>query len=186
MEAKQITLIPQERIESKIIILRDKKVLLDRDLAMLYGVETKVLNQAVKRNNDRFPEHFMFQLNKAEKNEVVTNCDHLKTLKFSPVLPYAFTEYGVAMLSSVLNSKKAIQVNIQIINTFIRMREMLIAYQENQQVIKDMKQHYDQRFKVVTRLFEAVFKDIKTVYKLLEPTEAQKEEIGFKDRRVKK
>lgn len=102
-----------EIIATKILKLRDKRVMLDKDLAKLYGVSTKALNQAIKRNIERFPEDFMFQL--TEKEEVVTNCDHLKALKFSYRLPYTFTEQGVAMLSSIFNSRCAILVNIQII-----------------------------------------------------------------------
>ena len=90
-------LVPVERIEKAILVLRGQKIMLDSDLAELYGVATKVLNQAVKRNRDRFPEDFMFQLTAEEKDEVVTNCDHLKRLKFSPVLPFAFTEHGAIM-----------------------------------------------------------------------------------------
>lgn len=103
MLSKEKNLMVQEKIENKIFLIRGKKIMLDRDLAELYGVETKVFNQAVKRNKKRFPEDFMFQL--TEKEYVVTNCDHLKILKFSYQLPYAFTEQGVAMLSSVLNSE---------------------------------------------------------------------------------
>ena len=94
-------------IESKILNIRNLQVMMDRDLAELYGVETKVLNQAVKRNIERFPESFRFQLNSKEKDKVVTNCDHLRDLKFSPTNPYVFIEQGVAMLSSVLKSQTA-------------------------------------------------------------------------------
>ncbi len=97
-------LIPTQIIENKILFIRGKKIILDRDIAGLYGVPTKRLNEQVKRNIKRFPDDFMFQLTKEEKNEVVAICDHLKPLKYSPQLPYAFTEQGVAMLSSVLNS----------------------------------------------------------------------------------
>ena len=114
-------------IEPRILTLRGQKVMLDRDLAELYGVPTKRLNEAVKRNSKRFPPHFMFQLSRQEKQEVVANCDHLRGLKYSPVLPYAFTEHGVAMLSSVLNSERAIQINIQIIDAFIAMRRYALA-----------------------------------------------------------
>lgn len=114
-----------EIIERKIHIIRGQKVMLDVDLAEIYGVLAKRLNEQVKRNKKRFPEDFMFQLSLKEKNELVANCDHLKKLKFSYSLPYAFTEHGVAMLSSVLNSTKAIQMNIYIIRAFIKMREML-------------------------------------------------------------
>ena len=114
-------LIIQNEIERIIIQIRNKKVILDLDLAILYGVQTKRLNESVKRNIKRFPEDFMFQLTTSEKAEVVANCDHLKVLKFSHVLPYAFTEQGIAMLSSVLNSDKAIEVNIQIMRTFTKL-----------------------------------------------------------------
>ena len=112
-------------IENKILVIRGQQVMLDRDLAELYGVETKVLNQAVKRNIERFPKDFMFVISKTEKDEVVTNCDHLQALKFSPTLPFAFTEQGVAMLSSVLKSQKAVEVNIQIMRAFVSMRHFL-------------------------------------------------------------
>ena len=114
-------------IEPRILTLRGQKVMLDRDLAELYGVPTKALNQAVKRNATRFPPHFMFQLSRQEKQEVVTNCDRVRALKYSSTLPYAFTEHGVAMLSSVLNSERAIQINIQIIDAFIAMRRYALA-----------------------------------------------------------
>ena len=105
--------------------------MIDRDLAELYGVETKALNQAVKRNIARFPEDFMFQLTKEEKTEEVTNCDHLVSLKYSYRLPYAFTENGVAMLSSVLNSEKAIQVNIQIMRALNFLKKKYLADEIN-------------------------------------------------------
>ena len=102
------SLVPQERIEGKILLLRGKKVMLDRDLAELYGVEAKALNQAVKRNMKRFPDDFMFQLDKVETKELVTNCDRFASMKHSSVNPYAFTEQGVAMLSSVLRVREKI------------------------------------------------------------------------------
>ena len=101
--------IPVEMIERKILLIRGEKVMLDADLAALYGVTTKRLNEQVKRNRERFPNDFMFQLTEEEKAEVVANCDHLKRLKFSPTLPYAFTEHGAIMLASVLNSPLAVQ-----------------------------------------------------------------------------
>jgi hypothetical protein len=123
-------LVTQETIESRIFIIRGQKVMIDRDLAELYGVPTKALNQAVKRNFDRFPANFMFQLNENERDEVVTICDHLKPIKFSRQLPFAFTEHGVAMLSSVLNSNRAVKMSIFIINTFIRLRQFLYTHKE--------------------------------------------------------
>lgn len=174
-------LIPQEVIENKIIILRGKKVMLDRDLAMLYEVPTKVLNQAIKRNLERFPANFMFQLNKAETEELVTNCDRFNPLKHSTVLPFAFSEYGVAMLSSVLHSKRAIQVNIAIINAFVKMREMFEDFNKNSKMIEKIKRDNDERFRIYHKIIEAHSKDIKTIYKLLaSPEEMGKDEIGFK------
>ena len=113
------------KIENKILVIRGLQVMLDRDLAELYGVETRILNQAVKRNKERFPENFMFQLDRMEQTEVITKCDMLKSLKYSPSTPYAFTEQGVAMLSAVLRSKIAIQVSIDIMNAFVHMRHYL-------------------------------------------------------------
>ncbi|MBI3765732.1 MAG: ORF6N domain-containing protein [Ignavibacteriales bacterium] len=105
--------------------MRGLKVMIDADLAELYGVSTKALNQAVRRNIERFPSDFMFELTPEEKTEVVTNCDHLKKLKFSRYLPSAFTEHGALMLANVLSSKSAVQVSLQIVRTFVRLRELL-------------------------------------------------------------
>ncbi len=112
-------------IENRIFTIRGVQVMIDTDLAEMYGVETKVLNQAVKRNLDRFPINFRFQLTDYEKTELVTNCDRFEKLKYSSSFPYAFTEQGVAMLSAVLKSETAVKVSIQIINTFVEMRKVL-------------------------------------------------------------
>ncbi len=162
--------IPQEIITSKILLIRSRRIMLDRDLAKLYGAQAKVLNQAVRRNIERFPGDFMFKLTKAEKDELVTNCDRFKTLKHSTSMPYAFTEPGVAMLSSVLNSDIAIQVNIQIIRTFIGLREILTSHKDLRQKIEQMEEKYDQHFKVV---FEAITQ-------LIEEEQKPKNTVGFK------
>lgn len=120
-------------IEPLIITLRGQRVILDSDLAGIYGVQTKVLNQAVKRNADRFPEDFMFRLTEAEKTEVVTNCDHLQNLKFSPQLPAAFTEHGAMMAAMVLNSPEAVAMSVFVVRAFVQMRERLAA---NAEVLK--------------------------------------------------
>jgi len=120
------TNLPAQQIQNRIFTIRGLQVMIDRDLAEMYGVETKVLNQAVKRNSERFPESFMFQLTTEEKNELVTNCDHLQKLKYSYRLPFAFGEQGVAMLSSVLRSKTAIKISIQIIQAFIEMKKFIL------------------------------------------------------------
>jgi phage regulator Rha-like protein len=118
-------IITEEFIMSKILLIRDTKVMIDRDLAQLYGVTTKRLNEQVKRNIKRFPSNFMFQLTEIEKEQVVANCDHLKNLKFSSTLPYVFTEHGTMMLGNVLNSDRAIEFSIKIVEAFVKMREFL-------------------------------------------------------------
>ena len=119
--------LPQNAVETRILTVRGQQVIIDRDLAGFYGIETKTLNQAVKRNLERFPLHYRFQLTKEETDEVVTNCDHLSVLKFSPNRAYAFTERGVAMLSAVLHSPKAVKVSIRIMDAFVAMRHFLIS-----------------------------------------------------------
>ena len=120
-----IQIIDEDTIKNKIFTIRGLSVMIDRDLAELYGIETKVFNQAVKRNIERFPENFRFQLNDIEKNELVTNCDRFNSLKHSSVNPYVFTEQGVSMLSAVLKSKIAIDISIKIINSFVNMRKTI-------------------------------------------------------------
>ena len=117
-------------IEERIFFIRKQHVMIDRDIAELYGIETKVLNQQVKRNIERFPENFMFRLNENEFHELVTNCDRFRTLKHTTVLPHAFTEQGVSMLSAVLKSKTAIKVSIHIINSFVRMRKFVMDHMQ--------------------------------------------------------
>ena len=122
--------IPDEVIMNKILVIRDKKVMLDRDLAELYGVTTKRLNEQVKRNLKRFPDDFMFQITKQEKEAIILQFEHLSKLKFSTVSPYVFTEHGAVMLASVLNSDKAIDVNIQIVRVYTNLRNMLLDNNE--------------------------------------------------------
>ena len=122
---KSVQLFEASEIQSRIVAVRNVQVMLDRDLAVLYGVQTKVLNQAVKRNIERFPDRFMFRLVESEMRELVTNCDRFETLKHSGVPMYAFTEQGVAMLSAVLRSKIAIDVSIRIMDAFVAMRRFM-------------------------------------------------------------
>ena len=116
----------QYDIEKLILTIRGKQVLIDRDLAMIYGVETKALNQAAKRNSARFPERYRFQLTKEEMKELVTNCDRFRTLKHSTSAPYAYTVFGVSMIPSVLTSQKAIETSIRIIDAFVAMRNFMV------------------------------------------------------------
>ncbi|MBI5150556.1 MAG: ORF6N domain-containing protein [Candidatus Omnitrophica bacterium] len=163
------TTLDEKIIERRIFIIRGKKIMLGHDLAELYGVETRTLNQAVKRNLERFPQDFMFQLTHEEKSKVITICDNLPNVKFSPVNPYVFTEHGILMLSSVLNSRRAILVNIQIMRTFTKLREMLASHVGLKRKIEEMEKKYNYQFKVV---FEAI-------KKLLDPPEKPKGLIGF-------
>src|SRR3989338_3670304 len=171
---KDFVLIPIEKIESRILFLRGKKVMLDVDLAELYKVKTKVLNQAVKRNLKRFPIDFMFQLTKNEMDELVTNCDRFKNLKHSTSYSFAFTEQGVAMLSSILNSERAILVNIQIIRTFTKLRELLATNTKLRIKIEKMEKKYNYQLK-------EVFEILKQLLKKEKPKEEKpKTQIGFR------
>ena len=134
-------------IKERIFIIRRHKVMLDRDLAQLYDVSTKVLNQAVKRNKRRFPADFMLLLTKEETRQLVTNCDRFRMLKHSSALPHVFTEQGVAMLSTVLNSEQAIQVNIEIMRTFVRLREILATHKDLARKLEEMEGKYDVQFR---------------------------------------
>lgn len=132
---------PLELIASKILVLRGQRVMIDADLAELYGVPTKALNQAIKRNVERFPNDFMFQLTAAEKQEVVTNCDHLRNLKFSRTLPYAFTEHGAIQAANVLSSAQAIKVGIYVVRAFVRLRELFLLNTELAQRLMNTALH---------------------------------------------
>jgi hypothetical protein len=160
-------------VESLILTLRGSKVLIDADLAAIYGVETRALNQAVKRNSERFPKDFIFQLNAAEKLEVITNCDHLKRLKFAKSLPLAFTEHGALMAATVLNSPQAVSMSVYVVRAFIQMREQLLANREIlkrlTEIDKTLLQH------------DSVLRDIyrKLLPLLQPPPEPPKRRIGF-------
>ena len=158
-----------ERIERIILMIRGEKVMLDSDLAAIYAVSTKALNQAVKRNVSRFPADFMFQLTEAEKTEVVTNCDHLSRIRFSPHLPYAFTEHGALMLANVLNSERAAQTGVLVVRAFVRLRQLLSSNAELAQKLEAMEKKYDAQFKVV---FDAI-------RQLMSPPDTKRKEIGF-------
>ena len=168
MTSKQLS-IPVERIEKAILLLRGQKVMLDRDLAELYGVTTGNLNKAVRRNLDRFPPDFMFQLKKEEYESLRFQFGILKKGQHSKYLPYAFTEQGVAMLSSVLRSKRAVRVNIEIMRAFVRLRQFLSAHKELEQKLEEMEMKYDEQFQVV---FEAI-------RQLMTPPEPARKKIGF-------
>ena len=141
-------------IQNKILVIRNQQVMIDRDIAELYGVETKRLNEQVKRNIERFPADFMFALNKAEKDELVANCDRFNTLKHSTVMPNAFTEQGVAMLSSVLKSQTAVDVNIKIMRAFVSMRKFLLNNAQIFQRLDSLEMHRIESDKRIDELFD--------------------------------
>ncbi len=164
-------LIPVEVIEKKIYLIRGHKVMLDSDLAELYRVETRTLIQAVKRNINRFPSDFMFQLNYQEvaglRSQIVTSKPGRGGRRY---LPYVFSEQGVAMLSSVLNSENAIEVNIHIMRAFVKLREMIASHKDLAKRLDDLEKKYDEHFKIV---FDAI-------RELMRPPEKPKQKIGFR------
>ena len=178
MNEENKIIIPDEVIMNKILIIRGIKVMIDSDLAGLYGVTTKRMNEQVKRNAKRFPVDFIFQLTESEKQEVVAKCDHLNRLKFSPSLPYVFTEYGAVMLASVLNSDRAISVNIQIIRVFTRMRQMIDSHAEILRKLEQLQNKDIEQDRQILLIFEYL--------KQLEQAKHQEDElrerrrIGFK------
>lgn len=157
--------------QSLIFEIRGYKVMIDADLAALYETETKALKQQVKRNINRFPDDFMFQLTREEKAQLVTNCDRLQNLKHSSVLPMAFTEQGVAMLSSVLRSKKAININIEIMRAFAVYRAMLIEDESLRKEIKALDEKINTVFRFPLDKIDALHQDKATPRK----------KIGYKD-----
>jgi hypothetical protein len=165
-------LIPVERIESAILLIRNDKVMLDKDLASLYRVSTKVLLQAVKRNSNRFPADFMFQLSKEElenwRSQIVTSNPNARMgLRRRP---HAFTEQGVAMLSSILRSERAVRVNIEIMRAFVRMRQILLSHADLARKLDAMEKKYDAQFRVV---FDAI-RDL-----MIPPQQSKGGKIGF-------
>ena len=158
-----------ERVQDSILVIRGQKVMLDRDLAELYGVETKRLNQQVRRNITRFPTDFMFQLTVEEKAEVVANCNHLKMLKFSKTNPYAYTEHGAVMLASVLNTEQAVQTSILVVRAFVQLRKMLASQEEIAKKINELELKYNKKFSVV---FQAL-------RQLIDKPNPVKRRIGF-------
>ena len=168
------SLIPAEIIEHSILLIRGQKVLLDRDLANMYEVETRTLVQAVKRNFDRFPKDFMFQLTKEELENwmsqfVISNPSNKMGLRKRP---YAFTEQGIAMLSSVLRSERAVAVNIEIIRTFVRLRQILASHEQLAKKLETLEKKYNKRFKII----------FDVIRQMMIPPEPKHKPIGFENR----
>jgi hypothetical protein len=158
-----------DEISRRILTIRGQRVMLDADIAALYGVSTTRLNEQVKRNRHRFPHDFMFRLTSVEKAEVVAKCDNLSRLKFSPVLPLAFTEHGAIMAASVLNSKRAVETSVYVVRAFVRMREAVIEHRVLATRLDELERKYDAQFRVV---FDAI-------RALMEPPKPPGRQIGF-------
>ena len=167
------SIIPAGKIETRILLIRGEKVIVDADLAHFYGVPTKRLNEQVKRNANRFPADFMFQLTKGEKSEVVANCGHLGNLKYSRTLPYAFTEHGAIMAASVLNTPRAIEVSVFIVRAFIRLRQLIAGHKGLQRKISKIE-------KRLTDHDEQIVELVNLIKQLLNPKPPpRKRRIGF-------
>jgi len=158
-----------EEISRRILTIRGQRVMLDADLAELYGVTTKSLNQAVKRNLGRFPQDFSFRLTAEEKKELVTNCDRFNRLKHSTAYPLAFTEHGAIMAASVLNSKRAVETSVYVVRAFVRMREVLVENRGLSARLNALERKYEAKFRVV---FDAI-------RALMEPPKPPRRRIGF-------
>ena len=163
-------LVPVESLMNKILLIRGRKVMLDSDLAELYEVETKQLKRAVRRNIERFPEDFMFELTLEEYHSLRSQIGTLKRGEHAKYTPFAFAEQGIAMLSSVLHSERAIQVNITIMRAFVKLRKLLHTNEELNRKFIEMEKKYDKQFKVVFQILQ----------QLMEPPKKPRKEIGFK------
>lgn len=171
---RNLALISPADIDSRIFWIRGQKVMIDADLAEIYGVPTKALNQAVKRNAERFPLDFMFQLNAVEKAEVVTTCDRLHRLRFSSVLPTAFTEHGAIMAASVLNSVQAIQASVFVVRAFVKLRELLAGNKELASKLTELEERLEGHDDAIRTLVAAI-------HELAEPLKERKgRRIGFR------
>jgi hypothetical protein len=161
--------VPLQRIQQMVLVVRGRRVMTDADLAALYGVATRALNQAVRRNAQRFPIDFVFRLTRTEKTEVITLCDHLQALKYSPSLPLAFTEHGAIMAASVLNAPRAMEVSVYVVRAFVKLRETLASNRELSRRLAALEKKYDAQFRVV---FDAI-------RELMVPPILPKKRIGF-------
>ena len=171
------------RIEGRIQVLRGLRVMIDADLAALYGVDTRTLNQAVKRNAGRFPTDFMFQLDAAEKTEVITNCDHLAKLKFSKSLPFAFTEYGAVALANVLASSQAVEMGIYVVRAFVRLRQAATVHADLAKrllELEDKTERLELSHDTFSRNTRVQLKQVfEALRELMTPPDPPKRPIGF-------
>lgn len=175
MDRKQ-GLIPIDRIENRILLIRGERVIIDKDLASFYGVPTRRLNEQVRRNIDRFPEDFAFQLTAEEKSEVIANCDHLSNLKYSKALPYAFTEHGAIMASNVLNSARAVEMGLFVVRAFVNLRRSIASNQELARKLTQLE-------KRITSHDEQLVSIVQAIRSLLSTKDVpKKRRIGFEQK----
>ena len=174
--SRTATVIPIERIENAILLIRGEKVIMDTELAALYGVETRSLIQAVKRNRERFPPDFMFQLTRKEFDALRSQFVISKSRGGRRYLPYAFTEHGAIMAANVLNSDRAVQASVQVVRAFVRLRQMLASNAELSRKLIALEKKYDRQFKVI---FDAI-------RELMTPPVPKQKEIGFRARSLKR
>lgn len=161
-----------DSLEQRILLLRGARVMIDSDLAELYGVEARVLNQAVKRNPERFPIDFSFSLTKEEKLEVITKCDHLQKLKYSPHLPRAFTEHGAIMAASVLNSPRAVEMSVFVVRAFVRLRQFVAEHQELAARLEELEARVARHDNTLSTL-------VATIRQMAAPPAHPERQIGF-------
>lgn len=161
-----------DELPQRILVLRGERVMIDSDLAELYGVTTKRFNEQVKRNLERFPIDFMFQVTPEEKAEVVANCDHLVKLKFSPHLPRVFTEHGAIMAASILNSSRAVEMSVFVVRAFVRLRQMLVEHQ-------DLAERLDELEARVARHDNTLSTLVATIRQMATPPLSSSRQIGF-------
>ena len=167
-----LALIKQESIENRILLIRGQRVMVDRDIAELYDVETKHLNRQVRRNIERFPREFTFKLSQREKDELVTNWHRFKSIKHTAAFPYAFTEHGVAMLATVLKSKRAVKISILIIKTFVRLKKFIVTHKGLARKLKQLESKIKEHDGEIQSIFEAI-------HQLISSPEKSKRRIGF-------
>ena len=165
-------ILPVGQIAQRILWIRERKVILDADLAELYGTQTKRLNEQVKRNRGRFPDDFLLQLTASEKSEVVANCDHLDRLKYSPRLPYAFTEHGALMVAAVLNTPRAVDISIYVVRAFVKLRDILASNEELAVKLTELEQRVSSHDATIGELVDAI-------RQLMAPEPGKKRSIGF-------
>ncbi|MBI3981729.1 MAG: ORF6N domain-containing protein [Gemmatimonadetes bacterium] len=161
-------------VESRVLTVRGENVLLDADLASIYGVSTKAFNQAVRRNVDRFPPDFRFRLTKTERDKVVTDCDHLRRLRFSPVLPWAFTEHGAVMAASVLSSPRAVEMSVFVVRAFVRLRRLAVTHAELAARLAELERRVGAHDKHLKAIIQAIRQLAPP------PDEAPQRRIGFR------